>query len=260
MPSQNGVQFVKRKIHAAVMRGPYESSLSKEAIANFTAESKTKVATKKSRLVRYDMIKDNIPEQMKVSPIAEILHKSKAFHSILDLDFFLRLIPQGWVPSVNENSEQTAPAGAIDQIGNFLMRLIHAFTEAPDDATIFQAKWDIKDGFWRLDCREGEEWIFCHVLPPKPGMPIILVVPTSPQRVCIESPPYFCTASETGRGVSEQYVKTTIGLLPTHKLQALKEVNPEFGALPDEDVSNDPFRYMIEVYMDDYIALEMDMI
>jgi hypothetical protein len=27
------------------------------------------------------------------------------------------------------------------------------------------AKWDIKDGFWRMDCMEGEEWNFAYVLP-----------------------------------------------------------------------------------------------
>ena len=81
------------------------------------------------------------------------------------------------------------------------------------------------------------------------------MVPTLIQIVWIESPPYFCTASETGRDVAKQYVKTATGLFSTHKFQALTEVNPEFGALLEEDVSNDYFCYMIEVYTDDYIAL-----
>ena len=51
---------------------------------------------------------------MKVSPIAEIPHKSKAFRPILDLSFSLKLTPHGRVPSVNENSEKKAPGGAID--------------------------------------------------------------------------------------------------------------------------------------------------
>ena len=101
-----------------------------------------------------------MPTKMKVSPIAATPHKSKSFRSILDLSFSLKLTPHGRVPSVNENSEKTAPGGAIDQIGHVLLRLIHAFSEAPDGANIFQAKWDIKDGFGRLDCKEGEEWNF----------------------------------------------------------------------------------------------------
>ena len=59
--------------------------------------------------------------------------------------------------------------------------------------------------------------------------------------VWIESPPYLCTEYETGRDVAEQYVETETGFFPTHKFQALTEANPEFGALPEEYVSNDNF-------------------
>ena len=75
---------------------------------------------------------------MKVSTIAAIPTKSKAFWSILDLDFSMRLTTQGILPPVNENSEKTTPAGAIDKIGNVLMQLIHAFAESPDEANVFQ--------------------------------------------------------------------------------------------------------------------------
>ena len=254
-PVKTGRNWTKEEIHAAVMRGPHESALSDEAIAHFAAEAKEKVANKRARLLFYDDVKDILPEQMKVSPIAAIPHKSKAFRSILDLAFSLRLSPGTRVPSVNENSEKTAPGGAIDQIGHVLKRLIHAFAEAPDDAKIFQAKWDIKDGFWRLDCQEGEEYNVCYVLPQKPGLPIVLVVPTSLQMGWIESPPYFCAASETGRDVAKQYMRMQIGLLPAHKFQHLIEVNPEFAELPEHDLSNDPFKYMVEVYVDDFVAI-----
>ena len=68
--------------------------------------------------------------------------------------FSLKLTPHGRVPSVNEKREKTDPGGAIDQIGYVILCLIHAFSEAPDREKIFQAKWDIKDGFGRLDCKE----------------------------------------------------------------------------------------------------------
>ena len=54
-----------------------------------------------------------------------------------------------------------------------------------------------------------------------------------------------------------KYVENVIATLQTHKSQALMEVNPEFGVILEEDVSNDPFCYMIEVYMYEYIDLEM---
>ena len=61
------------------------------------------------------------------------------------------------VPLVNESSVKTAPIGAINKMGPSLMRLIHAFAQAAEEANIFMAKWDINDGFWQLDCQKGGE-------------------------------------------------------------------------------------------------------
>jgi len=110
------------------------------------------------------------PEQLKVSPIAAIPHKSRAFWSILDLSFILRLLLGGTVPLVNMNTVKTAPRAAIDQIDHVLKRLIHAFAEAPEDAKIFMAKWDVKDGFWQLNNAHGDKYNFVYVLPQEPGI------------------------------------------------------------------------------------------
>ena len=142
-----------------------------------------------------------------------IPHKSRLFREIFDLSFGIKLADGNIVPSVNKGSVKTAPQGAINQMGHVLMRIIHAFAQAEPEDKIFQAKWDIKDGFWRLDCQEGEEWNFAYVLPQEEGEPIMLVVPTALQMGWIESPPYFCAASETGRDVAAQYVETPIGSL-----------------------------------------------
>jgi hypothetical protein len=90
-----------------------------------------------------------------------------------------------------------APAGAIDQIGKCLSRIIHAFAEADDTAKIFMAKWDIKDGFWQMDCAAGEEWNFAYVLPQEDG-----------KKGWVESPLYFCAATETSHDVTMEYIKT----------------------------------------------------
>ncbi len=140
-------------------------------------------------MVAWNDIKDNPPPQLKVSPIAAIPHKSKAFRSILDLSFRLRLKNGGVLAAVNDTTVKTAPKGATDQLGECLTRVIHAFAEADNDAKIFMAKWDIKDGFWRMDCRDGEERNFAYVLPQPEGSPITLVVPTSLQMGWVEPHP-----------------------------------------------------------------------
>jgi hypothetical protein len=79
------------------------------------------------------------------------------------------------------------------------------------------AKWDIKDGFWRMDAEEGAKWNFAYVLPQSPGSPSYLMVPTSLQMGWVESPPFFCVASETARDVAKDYCETKMGTLPPHK-------------------------------------------
>ena len=73
------------------------------------------------------------------------------------------------------------------------------------------AKWDIKDGFWRLDAEEGAELNF------HPREPIYLVVPTSLQMGWVESPPFICAASKTARDIAQHYCETKLGTLPPHK-------------------------------------------
>ena len=98
----------------AVERGPHKSSLSPEAIAHFAEESAEKVRVGQAKLVLWDDIKDNPPPQLKVSPIVAIPHKSKAFRSILDLSFRLRLRSGGILASVNDTTIKLAPQGALD--------------------------------------------------------------------------------------------------------------------------------------------------
>ncbi len=163
------------------------------------------MALKQAKIVSWDSIKENPPKELKILPIAAIPHKSKAFRLILDLSFSLRLEDGTTIPSVNSTTIKTGPKEAVDQIGHSLSRIIHAFAEASNDDKIFMAKYNTKDGFWRMDCHEGEEWNFCYVLPQPPGKPVQLVIPTSLQMGWIESPAFFGAATEMGRDVVMQY-------------------------------------------------------
>jgi hypothetical protein len=185
-----------------------------------------------------------------------IPHKSRRYRTILDLSFAIRLQDGSYVPSVNAASEKTAPHGAIDQLGHSLSRVIHAFASTRPDKKVFMAKWDIKDGFWRLDCVEGEEWNFAYVLPSLENGDPQLVVPNSLQMGWIESPPYFCAASETGRDIAETYVELPLGTLPPHKFLRHTQSATEYQDLPTSATPEEErFRYLLEVYVDDYIGL-----
>jgi hypothetical protein len=140
----------------------------------------------------------------------------------MDLSFTLRLSNGSELPSVNDTTIKTAPSGAIDQLGHLLSRIIHAFAKAADDDKIFMAKWDVKDGFWRMDCREGKEWNFAYVLPQPTGKPTVLVIPLSLQMGWVE--------------VVTQYCETPVGLLPNHKFIKYVTGNATFCAFDDMEV------------------------
>jgi hypothetical protein len=143
----------------------------------------------------------------------------------------------------------------IDQIGDALSRIVHAFAEADENAKIFMAKWDIEDGFWCMDCAEGEEWNFAYGLPQEEGKPTKLVVTTSLQMGWVESPPYFCAATETSRDVAMDNTKTPMNSLPPHKFVKYTTGDPEYEALPESQKGNNGYVYMLEVYVDNFMSL-----
>jgi hypothetical protein len=240
----------------AVERGPHVSALNPEAIAQMAEEVEEKVRKGQVRVVEWDMIKHNPPKELKISPLAMIPHKSRKFRAILDLSFRLRLKCGDMLKSVNESTTLSAPAGAIDQLGHVLSRVIHAMAEAAEeeDTKVFMCKFDIKDGFWRMNCKSGEEWNFAYVLPQEEGKPVKLVIPKSLQMGWVESPPYFGAGSETARDIAEQYVETPVGSLKDNKFVEYAMGGEDCQQLPAEGSSSD-LKYFLGVYVDDFINM-----
>ncbi len=88
-PTNNGRDWTLEEIQAAIDRGPHQSALEPEAIEHFAEEVQDKVDKGQARVVLWDEIKGSHPRQLKVSPVAAIPHKSRAYQSILDLSFAL---------------------------------------------------------------------------------------------------------------------------------------------------------------------------
>jgi hypothetical protein len=70
----------------------------------------------------------------------------------------------------------------------------------------------------------------------------------------VESPPYFCAASETARDVAIQYAERRVGDLPQHKFSGHAMKGPDVQKLPAE-ASNDELKYFVYVYVDDFIPM-----
>ena len=119
-PTRTGRNWTREEMWEAVERGPHRSATTPEALMHFAEEIKEKLRKNQARIVPWEDLKDNPPAQLKISLIAAIPHKSKAFRSILDLSFRLRLKNGGVLAAVNDTTVKSAPKGAIDQIGECL--------------------------------------------------------------------------------------------------------------------------------------------
>jgi hypothetical protein len=232
----------------------HSSAMHPDAMAQLQAEVTEKVRDNQARIVQWNDIRHNPHPNLKISPVAMIPHKSRGFRAILDLSFHLRLLTGEHVPSVNESTTLVAPRGAIDQLGHVLQRIIHAFAETEPVAAIFMAKFDIKDGFWRLDCAEVKEWNFTYVLPQIQCEPIRLVVPNSLQMGWVESPAYFCVASETARDVATWYMEQAMSDTTPHKFLQHAMDSADVAALP-QTAPETSFKYFLDVYVDDFIPM-----
>ncbi len=115
------------------------------------------------------------------------------------------------------------------------------------NSNFFMVKWDIKDGFWCLDCTEGEEYNFAYVLPQPEEEPIQIVIPTSLQMGWVKSPPYFCAATETARGIAKEYIKVPATTLRKHNFVKYTIGDKEYEALPTSAMNTMGFLYMVEV-------------
>ena len=252
-PTDCGPPWTIDHIVAAIKRGPHISAKQPRAHAALREETKDKVNQGFATVVKWGDIKHNVPPQLKISPIAMIPHKSRAFRAILDLSFNLR-INGNPMPSVNEATSTRSPPQSMVQLGQALKRLIHlmATHHNPNQPFIF-SKIDIKDGFWRMSVSKEDAWNFAYVLPTQakntPIDDIEIVVPTALQMGWTESPPLFCSATETARDIVHTII-TTHRNLPPHPLEhfLLPPLANNPNNTPTHPCTN------LEVYVDDFFV------
>jgi hypothetical protein len=243
-----------QKIMALLRKGPHSSAKSKDAIRQLRAETKAKIKNGYARVVNWKDIKNDIPKNLKISPVAMIPHKSKKYRCILDLSFTLH--EKGLVhSSVNATTNKKAPPQAMSQLGLCLSRLIANMADNYDrNAPFMFTKLDIKDGFWRMRVSDADAWNFCYVLPSLKDNDTAenwdIVVPNSLQMGWCESPPFFCAGSETARDIITNIIDDPT--LPHHRFETimLKDiVNESTSSKQDTNHTT-----IFEVFVDDFIA------
>ena len=165
-PVNCGQQWTRDEIWAAIKNGACPSAQDPKAAQCCRDEALQKVKEGHCRLIRWGDIKDNLPSNLKVSPIAAIPHKSRDYRMILNLAYKLRL-NKAKLKSINESSNKNlAPQHAMYELGNVIPRIIWSMASAPENGIpILFTKIDLKDGYWRMVVNEEDAWNFAYVLP-----------------------------------------------------------------------------------------------
>jgi hypothetical protein len=204
-PVDCGTNWTQQQIEAAIQRGPHISAKIPAAREALLSEAHEKVQGGYAKIVTYASIKHALPPQLKISPVAMIPHKSRLYRCILDLSFNIHYNNIS-TTNVNSTTTKLAPQKSMATLGTVLGRIINhlANNYNPNIPFVF-CKADIKDGFWRMVVTATNAWNFCYTLPPTeatcPLDDIQIVVPHSLQMGWTESPPYFCSSTETARDI-----------------------------------------------------------
>ena len=170
-PVENTCTWTLEELDEAIEYNAHPSARTKEAAAELYKETQDKVAQGFAKVIPWRLLRQEYKNKrhLKVSPIAAIPHKSRSYRMILDLSARGRKRRRdGTVrPSVNETTiKEAAPLKSMAQLGSVLPRCIHMLATAPEeDGIIVMAKYDIKDGFWRLVCDINKAETFCYSLP-----------------------------------------------------------------------------------------------
>jgi hypothetical protein len=259
-PVDCGPAWTIEHIKLALLRGPHISAKQKMAAKQLQTETEEKIKHGYARTVKWKDIKDNVPHQLKISPIAMIPHKSRKFRAILDLSF--NLYNKGTKhPSVNENTNKLAKSEAMAQLGKSITRIVSTLAKNHNIKKPFKfAKLDIKDGFWRMAVNNESAWNFCYVLPSKAKDQhiddITIVVPNSLQMGWCESPPFFCSGTETARDIIDSLIIADIAL-PQHAFETIMINEAVKEKLNDQQDNKDNIT-LTEVFVDDFIGVTND--
>jgi hypothetical protein len=256
-PVDCGPNWTQQHIKLALERGPHISAKNKQAEKQLRIETAEKVKHGYARIVTWNTIKNNVPEKLKISPIAMIPHKTRKFRAILDLSFNLFHKGKKYT-SVNETTSKKSKAESMTQLGLTIKRIVATMAQYKNPDMPFKfSKIDIKDGFWRMAVNDENAWNFCYVLPSKSKNATLddteIVVPNSLQMGWCESPPFFCASTETARDVMERFIQNNTQL-PDHKFETLM-LPAENNNAPTVSHSPNKHSTLLEVFVDDFIGM-----
>ena len=172
----------------------------------------------------YDLVRDLL--LLRLTPLAVKEERDRRARLLMDHSW-----PWLW-DNINANTLPGAPPEAM-QFGPMLPRLMYYARHAnPKFGPVKSGKHDVKDGFYRMFLNAMDCLKLAALLPRYEGEPQLIGIPMSCTMGWAQSPPSFCTMSETvcdlvNEGLRSGYLLRT----PTHRL------SEEAEAFDDESPS-----------------------
>ena len=87
VPVDCGEDWTREMIDAAISQGPHKSALTPEAMALVEEDVAYQVGAGYAQIVEWDWLKNHLPPQLKVSPLAVVPQQNQRGRMILDLSF-----------------------------------------------------------------------------------------------------------------------------------------------------------------------------
>jgi len=157
----------------------------------------------------YDQVCDL--EALRLSPLGVKEERTRRPRLVVDHTFFF----------VNRDTLAMAPKEAM-QFGAALPRILRQLRHAnPAYGPAKLAKYDVKDGFYKLHLHPSHAPALATILPTEPGEPQLIAIPTVLTMGWINSPPTFCALTETICDITNKRMYRHHA--PPHRLETVVE-------------------------------------
>ena len=204
-------ECIKRGCHYSANE---HSSFIREEMAEF-------IENKFWMVLPYELVSD-IPQLM-LSPAAIKEERERKPRFLCDHSW-----QWGW-GSVNDSTIPHAPHEAM-QFGWALERLLCKIRHAdPKFGPVRISKADIKDGFYRLFLNPSDCLRLSIVLPQYEGEPQLVGIPLACTMGWVQSPPTFCTMSETVCDISNAMINQSPASAPPHRMEKAASVEDDLS-------------------------------
>lgn len=193
-----------------LQRGPHKSAIDH---AEFVRDEMATFVEKGFwTVLPFALVKDLLG--LRLSPLGAIPQRDRRPRLIVDLSFH----------DVNQNTGPKAPKEAM-QFGRALERILYRIRHAnPKFGPVYMSKVDISDGFYRIWLQATEAPALAVTLPQAAGEPPLVAIPLVLPMGWVESPPAFCSATETIADLGNS--RMARHHWPPHRLEKIADTLP----------------------------------